>query len=174
MIKTKSKVILTLIFIMIISIVASLSAMTGIAFADSNSSDFKNGHGTADSPYEITSVEEFNNVRYHREAHFKQMNNLDFGNTEFGPIGSVTFPFTGHYDGGKYQISNIHIKQKANNVGLFAFVDNIGVIENLKLVNAEIEGEYNVGSFAGTNRGTIIGCVSSAKVSGNGDRKSVV
>lgn len=168
MIKTKSKVILTLIFIMIISIVASLSAMTGIAFADSNSSDFKNGHGTADSPYEITSVEEFNNVRYHREAHFKQMNNLDFGNTEFGPIGSVTFPFTGHYDGGKYQISNIHIKQKANNVGLFAFVDNIGVIENLKLVNAEIEGEYNVGSFAGTNRGTIIGCVSSAKVSGNG------
>lgn len=168
MIKSKIKMILTLIIVVIATAIAGLFVMTGIAFADSDSSDFKNGHGTADSPYEITSVEEFNNVRYHREAHFKQMNNLDFGNIEFGPIGSVTFPFTGHYDGGKYQISNIHIKQKANNVGLFAFVDNIGVIENLKLVNAEIEGEYNVGSFAGTNRGTIIGCVSSAKVSGNG------
>lgn len=168
MIKSKSKVILTLIFIMIISIVASLSAMTGIAFADSNSSEFKNGLGTAESPYEITSVEEFNNVRYHREAHFKQMTNLDFSNTEFAPIGSVTFPFTGHYDGGKYQISNLHIKQNSNNVGLFAFVDNGGVVENLKIVNAEIIGEYNVGTIAGTNRGTIIGCVSSARVSGKG------
>lgn len=76
MIKSKGKAILVLIFLMIISVVAGFSAMTGIAFADSNSSDFKNGHGTAESPYEITSVEEFNNVRYHLDAHFKQMDNL--------------------------------------------------------------------------------------------------
>jgi len=168
MIKSKSKVILTLIFIMIISIVASLSAMTGIAFADSDSSDFKTGHGTAESPYEITSVEEFNNVRYHLGAHFKQKDNLDLSGSEFSPIGSVTFPFTGYYDGGQYQISNVHIKQNSNNVGLFAFVDNGGVVENLKIVNAEIKGEYNVGSIAGTNRGLVIGCVSAADVLGNG------
>lgn len=147
---------------------ASLSAMTGIAFADSDSSDFKTGHGTAESPYEITSVEEFNNVRYHLGAHFKQKDNLDLSGSEFSPIGSVTFPFTGYYDGGQYQISNVHIKQNSNNVGLFAFVDNGGVVENLKIVNAEIKGEYNVGSIAGTNRGLVIGCVSAADVLGNG------
>ncbi len=142
--------------------------MTGIAFADSDSSDFKTGHGTAESPYEITSVEEFNNVRYHLGAHFKQKDNLDLSGSEFSPIGSVTFPFTGYYDGGQYQISNVHIKQNSNNVGLFAFVDNGGVVENLKIVNAEIKGEYNVGSIAGTNRGLVIGCVSAADVLGNG------
>ncbi|MDE7440197.1 MAG: hypothetical protein K2N23_06805, partial [Clostridia bacterium] len=168
MIKSKGKAIVILVFFMIISIVAGLSATTRIAFADSNSSDFKNGHGTAESPYEITSVEEFNNVRYHLGAHFIQMDNLDFGDRGFSPIGSVTFPFFGHYDGGKYQISNIHIKQNSNNVGLFAFIDNGGIVEDLKVVSAKIEGEYNVGAIAGTNRGLVVGCVSSANVSGDG------
>lgn len=139
-----------------------------------NRSDFKNGHGTTESPYEITSVEEFNNVRYHLDAHFKQMDNLDLSGSEFSPIGSVTFPFTGYYDGGKYQISNLNIKQNSNNIGLFSYVDNGGVVENLKIVKAEIAGEYNVGAIAGINRGLIIGCVSSANVSGNGSVGGIV
>lgn len=174
MIKFKTKAILILIFLMIISVITGLSAMTGIAFADSNSGDFKNGHGTSESPYEISSVEEFNNVRYHLDAHFKQTENLDFSDREFAPIGSVTFPFTGHYDGGKYQISNINIKQDSNNVGLFSYIDNGAVVENLKVINAEIEGEYNVGAIAGTNRGTVIGCVSTSDVSGYGSVGGVV
>lgn len=41
MIKSKGKAILVLIFLMIISVVAGFSAMTGIAFADSNSRLFE-------------------------------------------------------------------------------------------------------------------------------------
>lgn len=169
MLKSKLKAIEVLIFLMIITLITGIIAMTGIAFADSNSSDFKNGYGTAESPYEITSVKEFNNVRYHRGSYFVQTTNLDFSEYgDFAPIGSVTFPFTGHYDGGKYNISNIHIKQNSNNVGIFAFIDKQGTVENLKVTGGEIEGEYNVGSIAGTNRGTVIGCISSAKIYGKG------
>lgn len=168
MIKSKIKMILTLIIVVIVTAIAGLFVVTGIAFADSDSSDFKNGYGTAENPYKITNIEEFNNIRYHLGAYFEQVDNLDFNNSEFSPIGSVTFPFTGHYDGGKYQISNIHIKQNANNVGLFAFVDKGGEIENLKVFNSKIEGEYNIGAIVGTNRGTVVGCISAANISGDG------
>lgn len=46
MIKSKIKMILTLIIVVIATVIAGLFVMTGIAFADSDSSDFKNGHGT--------------------------------------------------------------------------------------------------------------------------------
>lgn len=174
MIKSKSKAILVLIFLMMISVIVGLSTMTGIAFADSGSGDFESGYGTKENPYKITSVEEFNNIRNHPKAYFEQTDNLDFANSEFAPIGSATFPFAGYYNGGKYQISNIRIKQNTNNVGLFASVTSDGVIENLKVVNAEIEGEYNVGAIVGTNRGKVIGCISTANVSGSGSVGGIV
>lgn len=168
MLKSKSKAFLSIIILTIISVVAGLSAMIDIAFADSNSSDFKNGYGTATNPYEITSVEEFNNVRYHLDAYFIQKDNLDFSNAgDFAPIGSASFPFIGHYDGNQYSIENLHITSTSNNVGVFSFVFK-GTVENLKISKAVVCGDYNVGIIAGVNRGEIIGCITTdSEVYGN-------
>lgn len=130
---------------------------------------FAKGDGTEESPYEISTINEFINMNYYPDAYYIQTNNIDFAGQTISPIGSITFPFTGHYDGSKYAILNVRINSNNNNVGLFSFVDG-GTIENLKIQNSEIRGAFNVGAIAGTNRGTIIGCIvdSNVKVSGDG------
>lgn len=82
MIKSKSKAILVLIFLMMISVIVGLSTMTGIAFADSGSGDFESGYGTKENPYKITSIEEFNNIRNHPKAYFEQTDNDNLVFTE--------------------------------------------------------------------------------------------
>lgn len=162
----KSIKIILLASLLIIALVVSLSFTVGITFA--KSADFKHGEGTESNPFIISTPSELNMVRYHRDAYFLQTANLDMSDFgQFAPIGSVTFPFTGHYNGGKYSITNMTIDSDDNNVGLFSVIYN-GTVENLKIIDSNITGAYNVGAIAGTNKGILQGCVVNSKISGIG------
>jgi hypothetical protein len=115
---------------------------------------FSGGDGSVANPYVVNSAEDLDNVRYYRTSHFVQSNHIDFGGSEFAPIGHTSFPFTGSYDGGQYLISNLRINSVGNDmVGLFSF--NGGTIRGVNLLNATISGDNNVGGIAGLNIGTI-------------------
>lgn len=159
---------LNLIAMAIVAIMLLLGVMfTTLDIAFAESSDFKSGDGTKENPYKITNSSELNNVRYHLDSYFLQTDNIDLQGNDFAPIGSIEFPFQGHYDGGKYSISNMKINSTQNNVGLFSYVRN-GSITNLKIVKSTISGNYNVGAVVGSNQGEVIGCVSESEVFGNG------
>ncbi|MDE7394647.1 MAG: hypothetical protein K2M95_00805, partial [Clostridiales bacterium] len=155
-------------FIYVLSALLVIATFEKANYAEAASSDFRYGSGTQADPYLVSNAQELDRVRYNRGAYFKQIDNIDltdFG--EFFPIGSPLFPFSGHYNGDKYYISNLKIEAAANNVGLFSFSN--GTIENVRLMDVEIIGEYNVGGIVGTNRGTVIGgIVESGTIKGAG------
>ncbi|MDE6398085.1 MAG: hypothetical protein K2L51_02075, partial [Clostridiales bacterium] len=135
-------------------------------FAKAQAGDFAGGSGTAADPYLVATAEQLDRVRYYRDAHFRQTDNLDLADVRnFAPIGSVTFPFAGRYDGGKYAIRNLRIVAEENNAGLFAYVQG-GEICNVKIEQADVRGAYNVGGVAGANNGTIVGCTFGGTVTG--------
>ena len=70
------------------------------------------------------------------------------------------------FEGNGHTISNLYIhRQDASYVGLFARVGGSGVIRNLGVVNAEMQGNYYVGILAGLNSGEITGSHATGSVS---------
>jgi len=87
----------------------------------------------------------------------------------FSPIGTKENPFTGSFDGGNYEISHLTIdRPDANNVGLFGYVGGSSKISNVKLVDVNVTGRYQVGGLVGLNHtGTITNCSSTGSVTGS-------
>ena len=111
------------------------------------------------------------------------MNNLDSttaGYTELAsptanggkgwqPIGTALEPFAGNFDGQEYQIEDLFINRPSEGVGLFGYVDEEGVIENVGMVNVDVTGEYFVGGLVGISDGTVSNSYSSGSVTGELD-----
>jgi len=96
--------------------------------------------------------------------------NSDVG---FSPIGNVTTPFTGSYDGGGHTIDNLFIyRYSYDYIGLFGCTDGAN-IENLGVTNCDVTGRDCVGGLVGMNYNlaTISKCYSTGEVNGywNGD-----
>jgi The GLUG motif len=84
------------------------------------------------------------------------VNDIDASGVVFVPIGTLSFPFTGTFDGQGHTVNWLTISSSAQYVGLFGV--NSGIIRNVGLTNAIIIGTGNadhVGAFAGLNYGTI-------------------
>lgn len=76
-------------------------------------------------------------------------------------------PFTGTLDGAGFSINNLTIMQSTN-VGLIGFLGPGGVVKDLRLTNANVNGGDNVGALVGWNdRGTVQRCMTSGQVTGN-------
>ena len=58
--------------------------------------------------------------------------------TGFAPIGNLTNPFTGTFDGDGYTISNLTINSSQTQAGLFAAVGSTGTIEQVGLSNVSV------------------------------------
>lgn len=115
------------------------------------------GGGTEKDPYQITNADEFFEIRNELDAYYKLMNDIDLAdfikedNPTFGwaPIGNATTPFTGTLDGNNRSIKGLYINRpNMDNVGLFGCVAKSN-IHNLSILNAEIIGNYNVGTLIG-------------------------
>jgi len=85
----------------------------------------------------------------------------------FVPVGTLSTPFTGSFDGLGYTISNLTINQPtSNHIGLFG--GNAGTISNVGLVGTSVTGNSNVGGLVGTNTsGSIINCYATGSVTGS-------
>lgn len=160
--------------ILYIAALAVLSAcLLGAAFlavgtANAAKSDFKDGRGTIEDPFVVSTVKEFSAVATRPDAYFVQGANIDFTGSEFFPIGDLTHPFTGHYDGRQYLLSGIcaDFPQK-DNVGVFAFIYGGAVVENVRVEDSRFVGRQNVGGVAGINAGRIDGAVVNADITAN-------
>ena len=65
------------------------------------------------------------------------------------PIGDVTYPFVGTYDGDGHIITNMYSHHdELCGVGLFGHISNSS-IQNLTIANADISGPIGVGGIAG-------------------------
>lgn len=137
-------------------------------------SDFETGTGTKDDPFHVSTVKEFNAIATRPDAYFVQTEDIDFTGEIFYPIGDLTHPFTGHYNGsynGKQSVlTGINADfPNRNDVGVFSFIYGGGVIENIRIEDSTFVGHQNVGAVAGINAGRIVGAVVDAKVTANGN-----
>lgn len=149
------------------------------------------GSGTSTSPLEITTASQlmeiavlvnagrletflFNNSS--ATVSLKLMNDLDLSAYGEGwndgkgwePIGTISNPFRGTFDGGGFTITGLYINRTEEyNIGLFGYVSN-GTVKNLKIVEARISGYDNVGSVAGYVAGaSVTNCFASGSVIGS-------
>ena len=143
------------------------------------------GLGTEASPYEISTADELENFRnlvnngIEKSAHAKLMNNIDLssvcsaGKDSWTPIGSISKPYSGTFDGNGHKIENLYINTTdsgADNQGLFGYLgtsgDNKGTVQNLT-VSGSVKGHSYVGGVVGVNHGTVTNCAFSGSVSGS-------
>lgn len=145
-------------------------AVTFLPLPSHAAAPFAGGDGTAESPYQIASAEQLDEVRYHLDKHFiltADISLSDYGDWE--PIGAFqslsdapedaevpqpAVAFTGTFDGNHHTISNINInKPMSMAVGLFGCTvgteENPGSISNLNLENVNAAGYYLIGGAVG-------------------------
>lgn len=127
-------------------------------------SNYADGDGTADNPYQISNVYELDLLSRSTDdwaSHFILINDIDASETEtwnngtgFHPIGDFTsgsrqqIPFSGNFDGQGYSIKNLFINREDNYVGLFGCTQKANIL-NLRLENATITGQESTGGIVG-------------------------
>lgn len=146
------------------------------------SAKYGGGSGTEESPFLITTAEQFSAIGDNPadwDKHFKLMNDIDlsaYSEANFRLIGhwvglgsTENRPFAGVFEGNGKAIVNFRYKDiNKEYLGLFEHV--VGTIRNLKLVHARvIGGEFGTGALIGyMEKGGISRCSAiQADVSGN-------
>jgi Secretion system C-terminal sorting domain len=119
------------------------------------------GSGTYSNPYQVETLDNLlwistNSISWNK--YIIQTADIDASETAnwnngsgFSPIGSadsLSFPFTGNYNGQSKSINNLFIDRVLENTGFFGFVYE-GVLQNIELQNANIIGFTFVGILAG-------------------------
>jgi hypothetical protein len=143
--------------------------------------------GCAPRNIEIRDWYDLNAVRNNLAGSYILMNDLDSataGYTELAsetansgrgwePIGTADDGFTGDFDGQGYEIRDLFINRPDEDyVGLFGhvswvrYIDNVGVVENVGVVNADVTGSAEVGALMGHNAGLVTNSYSSGFVVG--------
>ncbi len=116
--------------------------------------EFQEGDGTLDNPYLVATPLQLDNVREHRQSHFRQIADIDltgYADQEEGwePIGSNVRRFRGAYDGDGFEITGLYINRPDSDyIGLFASLED-AEISNVRLSNVDITGRGHVGALAG-------------------------
>jgi len=83
------------------------------------------------------------------------------------PIGAPDDPFIGTYDGQGYGISDMFIDRPDQSaVGLFAAVEAGGLIQNVRMLQVSIAGDWAVGALVGENWGDVRNSYSDGTVTG--------
>ena len=97
---------------------------------------------------------------------------IDLGGTldparKWQPIGSVTTPFKGEFDGNNHVIRNLYISGDYSSTGLFGVIALGATVHNLAIAQGQIftDGNNNVGCIAGMNYGTIHHCFNMVNLS---------
>ncbi len=102
---------------------------------------------------------------------------LDLSGHYWIPIGTITYPFIGTFNGGGNIISNLDVyvdgSETGNVAGLFGQIGVGGTVKDVIITSGPYIGVQNptascsIGGIAGINNGTITGCANAAEVKGN-------
>lgn len=139
-----------------------------LIFCESYSGTYSGGNGSASDPYKISNIsdlEELMDTQGDWGSYFILTQNIDcsahsWQNDNPQPIGSSSTQFTGNFDGQGNIISNINfnISSILGYVGFFGNIGSSASVSYLSLVDVNTTGESKVGSFCGSNEGTIYYC----------------
>jgi hypothetical protein len=128
------------------------------------------GYGPSPDYLEIRNWHELYAIRDDLGGHYLLMNDLDSTTIGYGelagntadqgkgwrPIGTSDGPFTGTFDGQGYGISDMLINRADESaVGLFGAVGVEGGIQNVRVLNADVAGDWAVGILVGENLGDV-------------------
>ncbi len=131
------------------------------------------GEGTASSPYLIKTaahLQEFSTSArdWAADVYVKLDADVDAAGLT-SPIGSLSNPYQGHFDGAGHTIKNLNLSNNTlgTATGLFGAVKD-GEIHSLGVADARVEGSNHVGVLAGiVLSGKIERCFASGSVKGN-------
>jgi hypothetical protein len=128
------------------------------------------------NPFEVSSIQDLDNIRDFMHGHFILTKNLDFNDDGsydpiagwesfktsvttgegFAPIGVSASRFNGLLDGNGYSISNLYINRPTtDNVGLIGYSNGAGEVRNLGAINVNVTGRYYVAAIVGYCFGTV-------------------
>ena len=143
------------------------------------------GSGTENDPYLITELGNLvwmsDTVTSSSGKYYKMINNINASATSawndgagFVPIGTITAPFMGLFDGNRKKITGLTINRSSSStdyVGLFGYTGTDCAIKDLGLEGGSVSGTSSsssvyVGVLVGYTRGTITNCYASGAVSG--------
>ena len=80
----------------------------------------------------------------------KLMASIDLNNEDWMPIGNLSKPFAGTFDGNENTISNLSRNATSSSrMGLFGVVSGKGTVKNLTINNVNLNGKQYVGAVAG-------------------------
>jgi hypothetical protein len=145
---------------------------------------FAGGDGTEETPYEIESPAQLDEIRDHFGAgvYFQLTADIDLDVSPYKdgegwePIGTSDTPFQGHIDGNGFRIMNLRIIKESEHsgyypdtnslLGLFGSIGSNGNISNIILENVHVYGYEGIGGLAGENKGIISNSSVSGSVSG--------
>jgi surface protein len=129
------------------------------------------GDGSLGNPFQLTNCFQLANVSNDLASNYLLMNSFDCTGVTFNhlnPIGSVSTPFSGVFDGNNFVVSNVTIQSDDSDGGFWAlFRYNSGTIKNLILdyIGVVGSGRY-LGALVGVNSGVIDSCSVSGYVNG--------
>ena len=126
-------------------------------------------------PTGITTCEELQDMKNDLSGNYFLANDIDCSCTAgwnegagFEPIGNLSNPFTGTFDGRGHKITNLYINRPSTwHVGLFGCTGSGSEIRNVRLENVSVNGYKGVGSLVGHNKGIISNSYSSGSVNGD-------
>ncbi|HWP98701.1 MAG TPA: DUF1533 domain-containing protein [Syntrophomonadaceae bacterium] len=108
---------------------------------------------------------------------------IDLGSREWTPVGFVSvtvmdstatisiansLPFNGTFSGGGYTVKNLSISGTKSGIGLFGYVGNSGIIQDVA-VSGTVSGAYYVAGAASVCAGTIKNVINQVVVSATND-----
>jgi hypothetical protein len=123
-----------------------------------------NGDGSRENPFLVRHPADLS-VAYHRPAGcFRLVSDIDLSGWVFST--AVIAAFGGRFDGAHHRITSMIVSGGAS-VGFFGYLGQSGVVESLRIENADITGKGCwVGALVAVNDGIASGCHGDGAVAG--------
>jgi len=147
-----------------------LAALVLTAPATAVAALYSGGSGTLGDPYEIATVADWTalmNTPGDWNKNFLLTADIDFASAEITPVGTLTVPFTGIFNGNRHVLMNWQMDLPGGEyVGLFGYLGLGSRITGLGVEGALVNGHGGVGALVGCSEGRIEECYADAAVSG--------
>lgn len=141
------------------------------------STDILNGDGTQNNPFKISTARELQAMRDNLQASYVLVADIDASKTARWDDGSgfrmIGYDrdnrFTGSFDGQGHTITGLRINHTDRiRAALFGWVSEDGVVQNVRLKNATVDGYNSAGVLVGRNYGTVENASASGSVTAGG------
>ncbi len=125
--------------------------------------------------YHIYDVWDLQSMRFDLHGDYTLMKDIDASMTMewndgagFVPVGTDANRFTGSFHGRNHTIKGLYINRPdTNDVGLFGYLGEDGVVSNAGMLDADVRGNNSVGALVGMNhKGTVDNSHASGQVDG--------